>query len=159
MENITVESWEEFDEKLKSLLQTRETWKNEGPLYVSEFMYRGQPNSDWHLKTTLERIIHKEISMLDYYRIVHFSKHRVETFTEKSWDIPSIEEYKELLEENKDELFWDTFPAYDYIAYLRHLGFPSPLLDWTSSPYVAAFFAFDKVSDKVSHVSLYVLLE
>jgi hypothetical protein len=41
--------------------------------------------------------------------------------------------------------------AYSYMAHLRHNGFPSPLLDWTRSPYVAAFFAFSKPqSDEVA---------
>jgi hypothetical protein len=33
-------------------------------------------------------------------------------------------------------------PVYRYMAYLRHFGFPSPFLDWSRSPFVAAFFAF-----------------
>jgi hypothetical protein len=29
-----------------------------------------------------------------------------------------------------------------YLSHLRHGAFPSPLLDWTLSPYVAAYFSF-----------------
>jgi FRG domain len=45
------------------------------------------------------------------------------------------------------------------MAYLRHLGFPSPLLDWSSSPYVAAFFAFREKFDKVEKRRVYVYCE
>ena len=48
-------------------------------------------------------------------------------------------------------------PAYGYLAYLRHHGFPSPLLDWTESPYIAAFFAFREPQHEF--VTIYILAE
>jgi hypothetical protein len=47
--------------------------------------------------------------------------------------------------------------SYSYMAHLRHSGFPSPLLDWTRSPYVAAFFAFSE--PKSDYVAIYAFAE
>src|ERR1039458_5467657 len=55
------------------------------------------------------------------------------------------------------ELDNGNFPASEYMAYLRHHGFPSPLLDWSRSPYVAAYFAFSKANQASTWiVSIYV---
>lgn len=45
-----------------------------------------------------------------------------------------------------------------FLAILRRYDFPSPLLDWTLSPLVAAFFAFDAVrSTRSTHAAIWQL--
>ena len=46
--------------------------------------------------------------------------------------------------------------VWSYMVHLRHHGFPSPFLDWTRSPYVAAFFAFRRPIKDVKKVSICV---
>ncbi len=72
----------------------------------------------------------------------------IESITGVRWEIP-------MFKESDVEIF--PHETYPFMAYLRHHRFPSPLLDWTHSPYIAAFFAFnDFKSQKDAAIFVYI---
>lgn len=91
-----------------------------------------------------------------YFRLVRSINPQIESFTEQRYYIPEIDEILEWASDF-NSVRTKQFPAYDYLAYLRHHRFPSPLLDWTESPFVAAFFAFDAACS--GRVAIFVYLE
>ncbi len=136
--------WETFEQKVKEL---------RGEYYgeLSPLLFRGQGNSKWRLTTTLERSGTGRMLFREYYQLICASMGpEVKTFA--GIDVPTFD--PKLCEPFLDPaLLYDTgdvfpIPVYRYMAYLRHFGFPSPLLDWSRSPFVAAFFAFrDNLND------------
>ena len=159
---LDLQTWEEFEEKLKELQEKPLDERRPEPL---SFLYRGQENSCWTITTTLERDGRENMPFGDYYLSVYRAKTEIESYTEKSWDVPDPSEIKSLTERVEPFVSFtkEDFEAWgqagSYMAHLRHHGFPSPFLDWTRSPYVAAFFAFRRPIKDVKKVSIYVYCE
>jgi len=152
------ESWDGFLDALRSIeneygLQARGERQN-------TILYRGHADSAWPLKTTLERFSDRQWSFLDYSNATHACLPQLESYLERSFAVNSS--WPELRQELRQAQSWPDSvehrsvdpsisarfriptPIYSYWIYLRHHGFPSPLLDWTRSPFVAAFFAFEQ---------------
>ncbi len=134
MKEITLNSWNEFEQKITALEFDQYGKYIENQISRSPLLFRGHGDSTWKLKTTLDRYFSKEVSLSIYYRLTLIAKPRIETFTNYRWDaIPTLKEYEEWVGKIERSPF-GAVPAYEYFAYLRHHGFPSPLLDWTASP-------------------------
>lgn len=145
-------SWNELQEEIANLSSS--LGEN-----ADSLLFRGHSESEWKLDSTMERNTTSAVSLSKYYFFAHSAKTKIETFTESNWDIPTPPEYLEWLQA-KDALSFNPFPGYEYLAYLRHHGFPSPFLDWSASPYIAQFFAFNSCTENANgHVSIFCFLE
>jgi hypothetical protein len=127
---------------------------------IPDLLFRGQREADWKLETTLERYHPSSLSLAHYYTSISAARPQIEAHTGLRWEIELPNEYRKRARDSDAGLFFmGDLPAYDYMVYLRHHGFPSPLLDWTRSPYIAAFFSFRDEGDPDGRVAIYVYRE
>ena len=101
-----------------------------------EWIFRGQSNAQWELQTSLER-----------------SK-IVDTFPEFEDEL--LNDFRKGLKFYlNDESLPET--TLEHFSLLQHFGAPSRLLDFTKSPYIAAYFAFEHADEEIEEVAIWVV--
>lgn len=127
---VEISSWEHFHDYLL------DEWFEYGA-----YAWRGQSNSAWALLSTLDRaLIGKSESQIALIANRHLSRFKMASRGRRGANPPLI----------KDENDW--------WALGQHFGLKTPLLDWTTSPFVAAYFAFiAPSSDLVSQRAIFAI--
>lgn len=147
MEETQINSWKDFEEKIVIKCCSG---NNEG---VNKQLFRGQSNSEWELESTLTRI-KPNCSWEEYHKILMRIQRKISSLTNRNWELDEKPNY------NLSKSLCQFDRSLELMVYLRHHIFPSPLLDWTRSPYVAAFFAFrDFEAKKINHVAIFTMKE
>jgi hypothetical protein len=105
-------NWDEFK---------REMVPAGDPNLARKIVYRGQASSDWNVTSSFDRDCPDRADRPAYYRkLLAFFAYQVRQYGEDLDDMaPS-----------------------DRAAIAQHYGMPTRLIDWSTSPYVAAFMAF-----------------
>lgn len=120
---IEQRSWEEFNsaiEELNKYLEDKGIISDNKP-----HLYRGQCCGKWKLETTLERYTGKTYTVENYLRLIQSAKLAFDSHFGKGY---KTEETNPIIKAKFSPPA--PHPHYPLLTYFRHLGFPSPLLDW-----------------------------
>lgn len=154
MKVVKLDRWQDFETAVSIIFEDLEKRRRETGVHVSLPLFRGHAKESWPLSTTLERFSEEQYSLRDYYEILLAVKPAVASFTSKPWNLSASDIAK------TDSRVPGPPPGYDFMVHLRHHGFPSPLLDWSRSPYIAAFFAFQPRPEKEdNNIAIYAYVE
>jgi hypothetical protein len=153
MKVITIESWEEYPNVLSKIQSDYSSLGGSRNVANERTIYRGQSTDCWKLNSTLERYSPGEWTVQSYLSLVKRCLPRIEEkVKEHKWNLPSFD----AIEQSYNKWFNIRPGLKDWLEHLRHHGFPSPLLDWSESPFVAAYFAFsDQCADEYAAVYVY----
>jgi hypothetical protein len=120
---VPLNSWDDFIKHLR-----RSSYD------VPDYFYRGQGDHTWSLVPTLQRTLEYPISTREFY-------------------LNRMREYLRAFRDHAHGLtgFPDGLTDLDRLLTLgRHHGLVTPILDWTRSPYVAAFFALFEIARTIN---------
>ncbi|MDR3601774.1 MAG: FRG domain-containing protein [Desulfosporosinus sp.] len=103
-------------------------------LNTSNYIWRGQRSTDWLLESTLDRML-KKFGDNDSLRHLQSFK-----YANRGRGELNLEEME------SDDDWW---------ASGQHYGSVNPLLEWTTSPFIAAYFAFCKEGNEQDKRAIY----
>ena len=106
----------------------------------STILFRGQSDAEWPINSSLERFGMSSLPFKKYYSQIDFLKPEINTFGKKFALKSKFPNGYENDFSNYNQISFNQFPELEYLTYLRHHGFPSPLIDFSKSEYVALFF-------------------
>lgn len=137
IQNPLEKSWDEFKNMVNE--EKRMGW-----------VYRGHASQHWNLESTLYRCIKNkkttEVQAAAYHKMICRIVENEEVSSDsdfKKINYPSKSPFLSGIIVGNEKHRCEFRETFDALILLRHLGFPSPLLDWSSDPFIAAFFAFN----------------
>lgn len=89
----------------------------------ARFIFRGQESNNWKLRTAYHRTGRANIAKFMRQDVYGLYRHLI-GLTRSRFNLQDPNDYAA------------------FLALAQHHGYPTPLLDWTLSPFVAAYFAF-----------------
>ncbi len=122
IEEIPIDSWDEF-----TTLMITKPYKGN--------IYRGHEDASWELETKLQRAF-RDLRIAPRYQQGREDS-IVSTFKRKAH--PYLRHLPNDRNKNREYLEW--------LSIMQHYGAPTRLLDWTYSPFIAAFFAIENMNE------------
>jgi hypothetical protein len=111
-------------------------WISENMQNGYQYLFRGQEKPEWKLQTSFHRAIQSNphITLQIYLQNI-------------------IPELNNILASKgfENHFLNDPINLNSFLAKLQHHGFPTPLLDWTYNPYIAVYFAIEKIDESDSN--------
>ncbi len=149
-----------------------DSWKafvdyvHEAMVGLPEFVWRGQRSEHWRVESSLERVlrdlgVRSDSEAGQVLRFTHLERFKLATrgrLDPRDLEERLLESYEVGGNEEGDVNLTLLGPSRaereenNWWAVGQHYGLKTPLLDWSTSPFVAAFFAFEQATPKGARV-------